>query len=484
MAKYWTTPTSICFLLLVFVSSVFSDGDGSCYSTDGNPYLYFGTKTTYDVVRNPLGIPKVPECKPLQVWMVARHGAHHSNSRKNSEYVNLMDLRDQILENHEQGRGSLCPEDLMRLREWREFKTSSQEQDSLTPQGVRDSYSLGLRVRQAFPDLFNDSEPSKDFVFRHTEQNKSKETTEYFIRGLFGIIYNPQFAHPQESKLLGAHDNCPAWTQKNAKYNDELDTFKSGELMNQVYITISRRLGFNYDLPFYVVDAMYQWCAGDKSSSLESSAVWCSAFTATELKAMEFLDDLEYYHKTGPGDRSNINKKLGCPFVKDMLTQFRVIEMNPDAKMPKGVFYFGDAEVVGLLASRLGIFADKNPPSATSYVDQGQRSFRSSALLPWGANIMAVFYQCSTEEAHRVMFLVSEYVVSLPGCPSGLCPWSLVHHRLSHSLERHGCSLEFCSRLSYQWISLAPEDVWAIVIVVATVLFIVHLFRCVNELTA
>lgn len=66
--------------------------------------------------------------------------------------------------------------------------------------------------------------------------------------------------------------------------------------------------------------------------------------------------------------------------------------MNPDAHRPKGVFYFGEAEAVGLVASRLGIFGDRRP-FTTSYATQGRRTFRTSALLPWGANIMAVFYQ-------------------------------------------------------------------------------------------
>lgn len=42
---------SIFMILTVFVSSII--GEDFCYVTDKNPYLYFGLKTSYNLVRAP-----------------------------------------------------------------------------------------------------------------------------------------------------------------------------------------------------------------------------------------------------------------------------------------------------------------------------------------------------------------------------------------------------------------------------------------------
>jgi len=50
--------------------------------------------------------------------------------------------------------------------------------------------------------------------------------------------------------LLQAFEDCPAWEHKNQRTQEKVETFTRGELMRQVNHNVSRRLGFNYDLPF------------------------------------------------------------------------------------------------------------------------------------------------------------------------------------------------------------------------------------------
>jgi len=41
------------------------------------------------------------------------------------------------------------------------------------------------------------------------------------------------------------------------------------------------------------------------------------------VKVLEYLEDLRFYSRTGHhGYQADMNKKLGCPLVKDMITRF------------------------------------------------------------------------------------------------------------------------------------------------------------------
>lgn len=44
------------------------------------------------------------------------------------------------------------------------------------------------------------------------------------------------------------------------------------------------------------------------------------AFTQNQVKILEYLEDLKYYYKTGYG--LDINTKIGCPPIKDMIEKF------------------------------------------------------------------------------------------------------------------------------------------------------------------
>ena len=131
----------------------------------------------------------------------------------------------------------------------------------------------------------------------------------------------------------------------------ETELFKLTEDMQTLVHNVSSRLGFLYDLSvgkyqtenkfnkfffffFYnnnqitielnfldTIETIYDMCRFDKSWNLNDRSPWCAAFTRSELRTLEYLEDIQAYYDSGYGD--DLNLRLGCTTVKDMLEGFR-----------------------------------------------------------------------------------------------------------------------------------------------------------------
>jgi multiple inositol-polyphosphate phosphatase/2,3-bisphosphoglycerate 3-phosphatase len=69
------------------------------------------------------------------------------------------------------------------------------------------------------------------------------------------------------------------------------------------------------------IELMYDMCRFEKAWEVNRFSTWCAVFSKQELKILEYLQDLKHFYYTGPG--REINKKLGCPLLKDMFSHFR-----------------------------------------------------------------------------------------------------------------------------------------------------------------
>lgn len=74
-----------------------------CYAADQDPYLQFGTKTAYDFSASRQSgrndERSIPGCRPLQVWMVARHGARNPSAAEIERFNQIAKLKDEIVRN-------------------------------------------------------------------------------------------------------------------------------------------------------------------------------------------------------------------------------------------------------------------------------------------------------------------------------------------------------------------------------------------------
>lgn len=78
--------------------------------------------------------------------------------------------------------------------------------------------------------------------------------------------------------------------------------------MRAIYISVEK------------IDAMYDSCRYEKAWTVIKLSPWCAAFSKEELRILEYREDLDYYYKAGYG--REINARLGCPLLHDMMQHF------------------------------------------------------------------------------------------------------------------------------------------------------------------
>lgn len=89
------------------------------------------------------------DCRPMQVWMVSRHGTRYPSRKKIEELKNLNVLKTMITAD-----STLCPEDVAAIRNWNTNLTSN-DHYMLHRQGVEELKSLAVRLKRQFPQIFN-----------------------------------------------------------------------------------------------------------------------------------------------------------------------------------------------------------------------------------------------------------------------------------------------------------------------------------------
>ncbi|XP_052120128.1 multiple inositol polyphosphate phosphatase 1-like isoform X1 [Frankliniella occidentalis] len=438
-----------------------------CLAKDQFPYLYFGSKTAYERVYDHKESPQnVPWCRPSTVWMMASAGTSYPDRATLVRlYETLPPLQDNILQNAVQddggqagqrasrtrGRGSpwprrrgrLCAEDLAALARWH-LNVTEDRAHWLTGQGQADLSFLARRLKRRLPELLNTTYSESRFRFRYASGQRTHESAEAFASGLFSN--EVELPRPVENDpLLEFDELCPAWRKDRERALKEVEIFEIGAEMEQTIARVSYRLGFHYNLSMENVDLMWEMCRYDKAWKYVSLSPWCSAFTEDDLKVMEYRADLQYYYSYSYGNQLNV--KLGCPPVKDMMDHFTRAEMSGGAAFesippPTGVFYFTHDSALHMMLAALGVAKDPVPLMASNMEQQAKRAFRTSFIGSFAANLAAVFYTCDQGERHRVMFYLRERIVEMEGCQVGLCSWN--HLRTKLAKAANGCDLNFC----------------------------------------
>ncbi|XP_054282249.1 multiple inositol polyphosphate phosphatase 1-like [Macrosteles quadrilineatus] len=412
----------------------------TCYADNPNPYLNFGTKTAYEHAYNKKGIQAVPDCQPIQLWLVARHGTRWPSADDIPEFSQLNDIKNHIISNYNNNKGSLCMKDIENLKEW-SFNMSPDQGDMLTKQGRQDLYLLGKRIRSYFPELLNIPYSADKFVFRHTNTSRTKESAEYFYRGVFGMSFEDQVptlpAPIEDDRLIYPYNNCPTWDAQSSSAKEEKAKFDKSEWMNNVIYSVSQRLGFDYNLTKDNVKDIYDGCRYQKAWNVTGTSPWCAAFTKEELQVLEYGEDVKYFYKSGPG--KPMNMRLACPLVKDLYTRFSAVEEEPRGNHPAAVFYFSHATMVDMVSARLGLTDDSLPLTADNFPDQMYRKFRTSNIIPFTGNVLAVLYNCARGESLQTIFYQAEDIVRYPGCSVGLCEWNYIKQRFSSFTQEPSC---------------------------------------------
>ncbi|KAF7285493.1 hypothetical protein GWI33_010591 [Rhynchophorus ferrugineus] len=431
-----------------------------CYRQDEEPYIYFGTKTSYDSLTRRGGQPHtVPGCQPVQFWALNRHGTRLPKAPKIEKLRNLQDFKDDILKNYEERKsyptiGKLCFDDYNLLRRWRwNDSITIDNAASLTQQGINELRLLARRYRSKFPQLFNQPYDQQSYYFQYTESDRTHDSYQSYIEGLFNHDYYQVHANTVGNDLLlKPYKNCKEWQEKVANNPDsdlEYRTFLESKEYEDMAKQISRRLGFRYTLNSSLIQDIYDMCRFDKAWQVEQPSAWCTAFTKEHLKLLEYGEDLKEYYITGYGNK--LVENIGCGIVQDLYRKFeRTVQGYPDGN--KVTALFTHAATMEAVYSTMGIAQDPNGLKADNYKQQQRRMWRTSLINPFAANLVAVLYQCQTsnqpQNNFKVMFFLNEVPIEeFLGCSVGLCDWSIFENRFQKLVEM--CNVDaFCEGLS------------------------------------
>ncbi|XP_039312846.1 multiple inositol polyphosphate phosphatase 1 [Solenopsis invicta] len=321
--------------------------------------------------------------------------------------------------------------------------------------GEIDMATLGERIRAKLTRLF-DRNGVNNFEFRSTASKRGVGSMIAFVKGVFNvslsewlpneamlfsalnmtehntrslISYENTWVHMEigpgiNDTLLKPYDTCAPWKEET---NREMEAFVNGPEMTKVFDDVARRMKIPRIYKTEKVSLLYDICRFERTVCPIKPSPWCDMFTEDEMKALEYEEDLQFYYDAGPGD--TLNSQLGCHLIRDMFERFTKLEMNQTQSRhiakQNGVFYFAHSHMITMFLSALGIGKDSVPLTATNFRDMSNRSWRISRLVPFNANIAAVFHRCNTSEApFRVTFYLNEYPLTLEGCKNGVCDWA------------------------------------------------------------
>ncbi|XP_053687588.1 multiple inositol polyphosphate phosphatase 1-like [Sabethes cyaneus] len=439
-----------CTLLSVVKALSNSGNQTNCYNDERSHRSHYASKTAYEVMRPHFGNRELSHrgCKPQKIWLLSRHGTRLPGKKDirvmSSE---LSGLRDSILENIELSKvdsHTICPSYLKRLETWQWNSSITLDRESyLTEQGWNDLKSLAKRMKKRFPKIFSKRYSQANYLFRHTNTQRTEASFKAFIEGLFGPDADGSIkaeCEPNEDTLLKPYDSCPAYQHNEnriKKTDSELNRFLRSRVYLQTVSDISTQLGFASNLSSSQIEAMWDACRYEQAWQPRQSSPWCGVFNRRQVEVLEYKEDLKYYYQNSYGYAKSAD--LACFTVADMIRNF---EPKND---PRVVAYFTHESEIQIFLTALGALKDRTPLKANNFRSMGKRQFKSSIWTPFAANVIAVKYDCREhgDSSVKIGFFLNEQPLRLDWCRGRLCSWHKVVQRYKRSINGD-CSVLYC----------------------------------------
>ncbi|KAJ8248365.1 hypothetical protein GJAV_G00241230 [Gymnothorax javanicus] len=155
-------------------------------------------------------------------------------------------------------------------------------------------------------------------------------------------------------------------------------------------------------------------------------------------KVLEYAHDLKQFWKRGYGH--DINRKSGCSLFHDVFGRLdRVANASRFGQVMEAVtVQMGHSNTLLPLLTLLGFFRDDLPLLASNYASQCGRTFRTSRILPYSANLVFVLYDCT--DGLRIQALLNEK----PLCFPNITQQAPLYHTVKQSYQGllQGCNFK------------------------------------------
>uniref|UniRef100_A0A3Q2XAL7 Multiple inositol-polyphosphate phosphatase 1a n=2 Tax=Haplochromis burtoni TaxID=8153 RepID=A0A3Q2XAL7_HAPBU len=227
-----------------------------------------------------------------------------------------------------------------------------------------------------------------------------------------------EFDHAVNDALMRFFDKCTRFLEEvdnNPSAVTEVEKFKQGPEMRRVQQKIADILNVPYSTITYdVAEAAFYLCAYEFAIRSVKSP-WCELFDEDDAKVIEYASDLREFWKRGYGH--DINSKASCILFHDVFS--RMDKTATQNKLGQQVteavtVQVGHADTLLPLLTLLGFFKDSEPLTSTNYAAQAHRSFRTTHMLPYAANLVLVLSDCGGGDL-RLQPLLNEKPVTFPG---------------------------------------------------------------------
>ncbi|KAM4730468.1 LOW QUALITY PROTEIN: multiple inositol polyphosphate phosphatase 1a [Anableps anableps] len=399
-------------------------------SPEENPNIpliakYFGTKGRYEEV-NPYLIqdilavnrstlqPPSPQCREIHLTAIIRHGTRYPTAKNVKNMLKVYE----VVQSNARGKQSWLDEI---LTQWTMWYTTEDMDGRLVQKGVKDLKHLAVRLSKMFPSMISEEKLRGGLIKFITQlKHRCVNSTLSFKAGLTEMwaIRDMEFEHEVNDALMRFFDKCTKFLNEvdnNPSALTEMDKFTQGPEMKRVQEKVADRLEVPYHLITYdMVEAAFYLCAYELAIKTVNSP-WCHLFDEIDAQVMEYALDLKQFWKRAYG--YDINSKSSCILFHDVFSRLdkAVNEHNSGQEVTEAVtVQVGHAETLLPLLTLLGFFKDSETLTSTNYASQTQRSFRTSRMLPYAANLVLVLFDCGGGDI-RLQPLINEQPVAFPG---------------------------------------------------------------------
>ncbi|CAK7325916.1 unnamed protein product [Dovyalis caffra] len=409
---------------------------------------HFSTVTRYDVAKDivnlsVLGASNIPDgCTPIHVNLVARHGTRSPTKKRMRELDKLASHLEELIRDAEEQNLSLEKVPLW-LRGWKSPWSGKLKGGELIRKGEEELYNLGIRIRDRFPELFEEEYHPDVYPIKATQIPRASASAVAFGMGLLsgkgslGPAQHQAFSVISESRasdiILRFHDCCGNYKIFRKRQEPAVDKLKELVLDEITSAVVSR-----YGLNFTTQDiAMLWFLCKQEASVLDITDQACGLFSPSEAALLGWADDLELFILKGYGN--SINYRMGVPLLEDVVQSMEQAitakeEKHAPGSYEKARLRFAHAETVVPFTCLLGLFLEgsefqkiqREEPLELPPKPPQSRNWRGSTVAPFAGNNMLVLHSCPVNSASKyfVQVLHNELPIPMTGCNgSDFCPF-------------------------------------------------------------
>ncbi|XP_061351541.1 uncharacterized protein LOC133296469 isoform X2 [Gastrolobium bilobum] len=427
----------MAFVLLMFLSVLNYSNAEEAFDVR----KHLSTVSRYGVVKDiadnnfiPSNIPE--GCVPIHLNLVARHGTRSPTKKRIRELDNLSDHLEVLIRDAKE-RNFPLERVPSWMNGWKSPWQGRLKGGELISKGEEELYALGIRIREKFPNLFDEEYHPDVYPIKATQVPRASASAVAFGMGLFsgngslGPGHHRAFAVTSESRasdiLLRFFDCCHNYKDFRKRQEPAVDRLKE-PILDEITSTLVGRYGLNFTRQ----DTSSLWfLCKQEASLLDITNQACSLFSPSEITLLEWTDDLEVYILKGYGQ--SLNYRMGMPLLEDVIQSMeQAIKAEKERHAPgsfeKARLRFAHAETVVPFSCLLGLFLEGSefqkiqeeqslqlPPKPPQ-----KRKWRGSTVAPFAVNNMLVLYSCPSSDKssskHFVQVLHNEHPTPMPGC--------------------------------------------------------------------